>query len=36
LGTGDLDVEVEVALPKHLTPEQEATLRDAARRAGLL
>ncbi|GIV57989.1 MAG: molecular chaperone DnaJ [Rhodothermaceae bacterium] len=35
-GTGDLYVEVEVTLPKHLTPEQEATLRDAARRAGLL
>ena len=35
-GTGDLYVEIEVTIPKNLSAEQEALLRDAAERAGLI
>ena len=35
-GRGDLFVEIEVKVPKHLTEEQEATLRRAAEETGLL
>lgn len=35
-GAGDLYVEVDVYIPRNLDPEQEQTLRTAAREAGLL
>ena len=34
--TGDLYVEIDVTIPKTLTPEQERALREAARRTGLI
>jgi DnaJ-class molecular chaperone len=35
-GAGDLYVEIEVTLPKNLSAEQEALLREAAERAGVI